>query len=198
MAVVAHAQHGRLGLVAEITDVLPASLATLTADPGLSAGSPAASYPGLSIWGSLLLALAMTDLDRAQRSGNERAAREGARMIALAERFGFQHGFRPTMSTARARRAAQDADGPAYADAVSAYAGLDPDGLRAAVHAALAARTAVLAQGGDPLEPPPRSAVEVPPEQGPRPQVPGQREAGAPGERDERGAAVRHARQKPA
>ncbi len=37
-------------------------------------------------------------------------------MIALAERFGFC-GFRPTMSVARARRVAQHADGPAYADA---------------------------------------------------------------------------------
>jgi hypothetical protein len=63
-------------------------------------------------------------------------------MIALAERFGFQQGFRPK-SAARARQAAQDADGPAYADAVSAYAGLDPEGLRAAARAALQARTQV-------------------------------------------------------
>ncbi len=70
-------------------------------------------------------------------------------MIGLAERFGFQQGFRPTMSAARARRAAQDADGPAYADAVSSYAGLGPEALRA------------------PSAPrcwrAPRSAVEVPP-----------------------------------
>jgi hypothetical protein len=47
------------------------------------------------------------------------------------------------MSATRARRAAQDADGPAYADAVSSYAGLDPDSLRAAVRAALRERTQV-------------------------------------------------------
>src|SRR5258707_1113663 len=68
IAVVAHAQHGRLALVAEITDALPASLAALTADPGLPAEAPADSYPGLSAWGFLLLALAMTDIGRAQQA----------------------------------------------------------------------------------------------------------------------------------
>ena len=33
--------------------------------------------------------------------------------------------------------------GPAYADAVSSYAGLDPEGLRAAARAALRERTQV-------------------------------------------------------
>ena len=47
------------------------------------------------------------------------------------------------MSAARARQAGQDADGPAYEAAVSSYAGLDPDGLRAAARAALQARTEV-------------------------------------------------------
>jgi hypothetical protein len=63
-------------------------------------------------------------------------------MTALAERFGFQYGF-PTISAARARRAAQDADGPAYADAVSSYAGLGPEALRAAARAALQVRAQV-------------------------------------------------------
>jgi hypothetical protein len=143
IAVVAHAQHGRLALVAEIADALPALLSALIADPGPSADAPAASYPGLSDWGLLLLALAMTDLDRARRAGDERAARSGARMIALAERFGLGYAFRLTVSAARARRAAQDADGPAYADAVSSYAGLGPEALRAAARAALQARTQV-------------------------------------------------------
>ncbi len=143
IAVVAHAQHGRLALVAEITDALPASLAALTADPGPPAEAAADSYPGLSAWGFLLLALAMTDIDRAQRAGDAAAASSGARMIALAERFGLQYGFWPTMSAARVRRAAQDADGPAYADAVSSYAGLDPEGLRAAARTAVQARTQV-------------------------------------------------------
>jgi homogentisate 1,2-dioxygenase len=70
-------------------------------------------------------------------------ARSGARMVALAERFGIQQGFGPTSSAARARRAAQDADGPAYAEAVSSYAGLDPEGLRAAARAALRERARV-------------------------------------------------------
>ena len=139
---VAHAHHGRLGLVAEITDALPATLSALTTDPGPPPGTLAATY-GLVLCGSLLLALAMTDIDRGQRAGDSRAARSGARMIALAERLAFQQGFKPTMSAARARRAAQDADGPAYADAVSAYAGLDPEGLRAAARAALRARIQV-------------------------------------------------------
>jgi hypothetical protein len=138
-AVVAHAQHGRLGLVTEITGALPATLAALTADPGAPPGTLAASY-GLAVCGSLLLALAMTDIDQAQRTADAGLARSGARMIALAERFGLKNGLQPTMSAARARRAAQDADGPAYADAVSAYAGLDQDGLRAAVTAVLRER----------------------------------------------------------
>ena len=139
-AVVAHAQHGRLGLVAEITGALPAVLSALTADPGPPPGTLAASY-GLAVCGSLLLALAMTDIDRGQREADASLARSGARMIALAERFGLKNGLQPAMSAARARRAAQDADGPAYADAMSSYAGLDPEALRAAAHAALGERT---------------------------------------------------------
>jgi len=142
IAVVAHAQHGRLGLVAEITGALPATLSALTTDPGPLPGTLAASY-GLAVCGSLLLALAMTDIDRGQRAADAGFARSGARMVALAERFGLKNGLQPTMSAARARRAAQDADGPAYADAVSSYAGLDPEGLRAAARAALQARARV-------------------------------------------------------
>lgn len=141
IAVVAHAQHGRLGLVAEITGALPAALSALTADPGQPPRTLGASYD-LAVCGSLLLALAMTDIDRGQRAGDSRAATSGARMIALAEGLGFQQGFWPTTAV-RAVRAAQDADGPAYADAVSSYAGLDPDGLRAAVRAALRERAQV-------------------------------------------------------
>jgi hypothetical protein len=141
MAVMAHAQHGRLDLVAEITGALPATLSALIAESGPSASdSPLASSPGFSAYGALLLALAMTDIDRAQRTGNERAASSGARMVALAERFGVQRSFGPTSAAARARGAAQDADGPAYDDAVSSYAGLDPDALRGAVRTALRER----------------------------------------------------------
>jgi predicted ATPase/DNA-binding SARP family transcriptional activator len=144
VAVVAHAQHGRLGLVAEITGALPAALSALTADPGPAAGTRTASYD-LAVCGSLLLAVAMTDIDRAQRAADAALARSGARMIALAERFGLRNGLQPTMSAARARRAAQDADGSAHAEAVSSYAGLDPGGLRDAARAAL--RERVLATG---------------------------------------------------
>ena len=142
IAVVAHAHHGRLGLVAEIAGALPAALSALNADPGPPPGTLAASY-GLAVCGSLLLALAMTDIDRGQRAADAGFARSGARMIALAERFGLKNGLQRTMSAARARRAAQDADGPAYAEAVSSYAGLDPEGLRAAARAALRERAPV-------------------------------------------------------
>ena len=142
ITVVAHVQHGRPGLVAEITGALPAALSALTADPRPPPGTLAASYE-LLVCGSLLLALAMTDLDRGQRAGDAGAARSGARMIALAERFGLKNGLQPTMSATRARQAAQDADEPAYAEAMSAYAGLDPDRLRAAARAALQARARV-------------------------------------------------------
>jgi predicted ATPase/DNA-binding SARP family transcriptional activator len=138
-AVVAHAHHGQLGLVAEITGALPAALSALTAAPGPLPGTLAASY-GLAVCGSLLLALAMTDIDRGQRAADPGWARSGARMIALAERFGLKNGLQPTMFAVRARQAAQDADGSAYADAVSSYAGLDPEALRAAARAALRER----------------------------------------------------------
>jgi hypothetical protein len=140
ITVVTHAQHGRLGLVADITRALPAALSALTADPGPPPGTLAASY-GLAVCGSLLLALAMTDIDRSQREADAGLARSGARMIALAERFGLRNGFQPAMSAACGQRAAQDADGPAYDAAVSSYAGLGPEALRSAARAALQART---------------------------------------------------------
>jgi hypothetical protein len=91
------------------------------------------------ICGALLLALAMVDLDRGRR-GDQRATTSGVRMIALAERFRFLRGFQPTMSAARARRSAERADRSAYDDAVSSYADLGRDDLRAAALAALRAR----------------------------------------------------------
>jgi tetratricopeptide (TPR) repeat protein len=142
VAVVAHAHHGRLGLVAEIAAALPAALSALTADPGPPPGTLPASY-GLAVCGSLLLALGMTDLDRGQRAADAGLARSGARMIALAERFGLKNGLQRTMSAVRARQAAQAADGPAYAEAVSSYADLDPAGLRAAARAILTERALI-------------------------------------------------------
>jgi hypothetical protein len=85
----------------------------------------------------------MADIERGQRTADARLVRSGARMIALAESLSSKNGFGPTMSAARVRRAAQDADGPAYADAMSLYAGLDQEGLRAAARAALQERARV-------------------------------------------------------
>jgi predicted ATPase/DNA-binding SARP family transcriptional activator len=127
VTVVAHAHHGRLDLVTEITDDLPRALPALLEDPGTS----------VPVCGALLLALALTDLDRAQTPGERSAA---VRMIALAERFRYVRGFHPTMSSARIRALAEQADKPAYTDAQSEYAGLGREELRAAAIAALALR----------------------------------------------------------
>ncbi|MFG1997745.1 BTAD domain-containing putative transcriptional regulator [Spirillospora sp. NPDC048911] len=136
-AVIAHAQHRRLDLIAGIVADLPSRVAALIADPLPNAPSYLVQFP---IWGAGLLALAMVDLDRGAREGDAAAARSGVRLVALAERFGYLRRFHPTMSSARARRAAEEADGPAYADAVSAYAGLGRDELRAVALTAIEAR----------------------------------------------------------
>ncbi|MEV7099648.1 BTAD domain-containing putative transcriptional regulator [Amycolatopsis sp. NPDC051045] len=127
VTVIAHAHHGRLDLVTEITDDLPRALPGLLDDPGTS----------VPVCGALLLALALTDLDRAQTAGERSAA---VRLIALAERFRYVRGFHPTMSSARIRALAEQADEPAYTDAQSEYAGLGREELRAAAIAALALR----------------------------------------------------------
>ncbi|MDL4821280.1 ATP-binding protein [Actinomadura opuntiae] len=127
-AVVAHARHGRLDLVEDVVAGLPAKLSALLADPPPPIP---AFFMDLPVQGGILVALAMVDLAR----GGDPA--RAARMIALAERLNFVRMFQPTMAPDAVRRAARDADGPAYADAVSGYAGLDRDGLRAAARAAL-------------------------------------------------------------
>lgn len=111
--VVAHAQHGRLDLIENITDPLPQLTAT------------ALSTMEFPACGALLLALAVVRADRG-------AGRSAARLVALAERFRYARSFQPTMSVDRARQAAVRADGPAYTEAVSTYADLDPNALRAA------------------------------------------------------------------
>jgi predicted ATPase/DNA-binding SARP family transcriptional activator len=146
-AVIAHAHHGLPGPVAEITGALPATLAALTADPGPPSGTLAASYD-LAACGSLLLALALTDIGQGQSTADGGLTRSGARMIALAEGIGRKYGFQPAVSTERARRAAQDADGEAYTAALSGYAGLNPGGLRAAARAALQERARLSASHG--------------------------------------------------
>jgi predicted ATPase/DNA-binding SARP family transcriptional activator len=134
VTVVAHAQHGRLDLVEAITGELPHRLSTMLANP---VANPPPYLMELPTCGGLLLALAMVDLDRGARTGDERATRSGVRMVALAERFRFLRNFQPTMSAARARQAATHADRPAYDEAVSAYAGLGQEDLRAAALALL-------------------------------------------------------------
>jgi predicted ATPase/DNA-binding SARP family transcriptional activator/tetratricopeptide (TPR) repeat protein len=137
VAVVAHARHGRLDRVAETVGELPPALSALLTDPGQDQPS---FRTGLPLCGALLLALAMADLDRGERTGDERATRSGPRLIALAERFRCLRQFQPTMSAARARQAAERADRSAYDDAVSSYADLGPDALRAAALVALRER----------------------------------------------------------
>jgi tetratricopeptide (TPR) repeat protein len=137
VTVVAHAVHGRLDLVEELVGELPDTLTGLLANP---AANPPPHLMELPISGGLLLALAMVDLDRGARAGDRRAIGSGARLVALAERFRFPRYFQQTMSAARARQAATQADRPAYDEAVSSYAGLGQQELRAAALDALRAR----------------------------------------------------------
>ncbi|MEU5993294.1 BTAD domain-containing putative transcriptional regulator [Spirillospora sp. NPDC047418] len=111
VAVIAHARHGRLDLVRDLADGLHGKLSALLAE---AAQPLPPAVMDLPICGSLLLALALVDDDPAR----------AARRIALAERMHFTRSFQPTMSPASARRAALDADAPAYRAAVAEYAGL--------------------------------------------------------------------------
>ncbi|MEU7711371.1 BTAD domain-containing putative transcriptional regulator [Micromonospora chalcea] len=128
-ALAAHARHGRLDLVPGLADALRRRSAALLADP-------IADAPGflvqLPIHGSLLLAVALVELDRSGGAGDKAAGDKaaGARLVALAERFGYQRNFQPTMSSAAARQAARDADPAAYDAARASYAALDHDELR--------------------------------------------------------------------
>ncbi|HEY1175483.1 MAG TPA: hypothetical protein VGF17_04945, partial [Phytomonospora sp.] len=135
VTVVAHSRHGRVELVADTADALPAKLLALL--PG--------KFPVVSgtimhdpIRGVVLAAIAMADL--ARHGGDPAVARRAVRMIALAERMRFLRSFQPTMSPAGISAAARDADGPAYDEAVSSYAGLSPEALRERAAALLAER----------------------------------------------------------
>jgi hypothetical protein len=98
---------------------------------------PPPFFMELPVCGALLLALGTADLDRGRRTGEQLVSRSAVRMIALAERFRFLRNFQPTMSGARARRDAEQADRSAYDDAVSSYPDLDREELRAAALALL-------------------------------------------------------------
>nr|WP_206439959.1 BTAD domain-containing putative transcriptional regulator [Streptomyces scabichelini] len=120
VAVTAHAHAGRLELVTEPVDRLRQGLRTLLSGPP---GSPTE----LLVLGTVLHALGMAEL----ASGDATAVR----MIALAQRLRVMRDFQPTMSADRARKAAEEADRAAYADAVSEYAALGRDELREAARA---------------------------------------------------------------
>ncbi|GAA2496484.1 ATP-binding protein [Streptomyces longisporus] len=120
VALVAHARHARTDLVAPLAAALPGRLTTLLTRPGPAPHHVTVEYP---VCGAMLLALATVAL---ADGDSER----GARLTALAERFRALRNFQPTMSSARAREAARNADKAAYEDAVSTYAALDGDGLR--------------------------------------------------------------------
>ncbi|MET8685597.1 BTAD domain-containing putative transcriptional regulator [Streptomyces sp. NPDC004732] len=120
-AVTAHAHAGRPDLVAEPAERLRQQLRALLS----GSSAPATELP---VPGTLLHALGMAGL---ASDGDPSAVR----MIALAERMRVLREFQPTMSADRARQAAEDTDRAAYADAVSAYAALGRDELRAAARA---------------------------------------------------------------
>lgn len=117
VAVVTHARFGRLDLVPDLVDALPGVLSSL-------AGTvPVVRFPAC---GSLLLAMAVAELDRGDTAS-------GVRKTALALRFGLLRNFQPTMSPSRVAEIARQADRAAYDEAVSSYAGLGHEELRALV-----------------------------------------------------------------
>jgi predicted ATPase/DNA-binding SARP family transcriptional activator len=146
VTVIAHARHGRLDLVKEITGELPRTLSVMITNSIVNSMS---AYVEFGVCGALLLALAMVDIDRGERVGDPRATRSGVRMIALAESFRFDRAFQPTMSATHATHIAEHADRSAYADAVSSCAGLGRDDLAAAALAALRARAQLTVRDPD-------------------------------------------------
>ncbi|MEV4871342.1 ATP-binding protein [Streptomyces syringium] len=139
-AVTAHARYGRLDLVEDFTTALQDRLPALLTPRAAAPSRTDRDLASLPVCGALLLALGMTDLHHGQNTSNARRTRSGTRLVALAERFRHLRVFQPTMSSARSRQAADQADRAAYAEAVSAYATLDDDALRAAAQTALRER----------------------------------------------------------
>jgi predicted ATPase/tetratricopeptide (TPR) repeat protein len=135
VAVVAHAQHDRLDLVEDVIREMQDRLSAM-----LTAPTDRPFRVELPVNGACVLALAMVAIVRGKQAGDDRALRWGARMVALAEQFRYVRAFQPTMAPTPVRYAAEQADWPAYHDAVSSYAGLAPPELRAAALAALRER----------------------------------------------------------
>ncbi|MEU3843449.1 BTAD domain-containing putative transcriptional regulator [Streptomyces sp. NPDC028635] len=115
-ALAAHAQHGRLEPVAALAGQLRERLlGMLSAPPGIAAPVE------LPVHGTMLLALG-----HAGMASGESAA---VRLVALAERMPVIRDL-PTLSSARADAAAENADRAAYTDARSRYAALGREELR--------------------------------------------------------------------
>jgi hypothetical protein len=120
-ALAAHAQHGRLDPVASLAGQLRERLIGMLADS--SGSSDDRSPMELPVYGTVLTALGFAGL-----AGGDPAA---VRLVALAERMPAVREF-PTLSSARSRQAAENADRAAYDDARSSYATLNREELRAA------------------------------------------------------------------
>jgi predicted ATPase len=118
VALAAHAQHGRLEPVAGLAEELRERLLAM-----LSGTQDDRSPVELAVSGTALLALALTALARGDTSA--------VRLVALSERMPVIRDF-PTLSSARSRQAAENADKAAYTEARSAYAALGRKELRAA------------------------------------------------------------------
>ncbi|MEV3968140.1 BTAD domain-containing putative transcriptional regulator [Streptomyces sp. NPDC050698] len=120
-AVAAHAQHGRLEPVAKLAAELRERLLEMLSGPSGPSGDRAPVE--LPVYGTVLLALGFAGLARGDTAA--------VRLVALAERMPVVREF-PTLSLARSRQAAENADRAAYADAESEYAALGREELRAA------------------------------------------------------------------
>jgi len=122
-ALAAHAQHGRLepvpALAGQLRERLLGMLSGSSGDGSAGDGSPME----LPVYGTALLALGFAGL-----AGGDRGA---VRLVALAERMPAVREW-STLSSARSRQAAENADRAAYGDARSTYAALGREELRAA------------------------------------------------------------------
>ncbi|WP_067820811.1 ATP-binding protein [Actinomadura kijaniata] len=126
-AVMAHALHDRLDLVADLLERLPGDLGDVLAHP---LPAPPSYLVESRMCGTALLALGLVDLVRGERA-------PGTRLVALSERFGHTRSYHPFLAAETARRVAGEADRPAYAAARAEYAGLPRDELPSAALDAL-------------------------------------------------------------
>ncbi|WBB63809.1 BTAD domain-containing putative transcriptional regulator [Streptomyces sp. WMMC500] len=132
-AVAAHAYAGRLEPVAGLVAELERRMRTVLSD----ASRPGGQVPAeASVDGTAVLSLGLVRLAAGDLAAGDVSA---VRLLALAERLYVPQAFHPTLAVDRARRTAEDADGAAYADAVSEYAALDRDELREVARGLIAA-----------------------------------------------------------